>query len=303
MKRFADVGKAAVTSKGWLPAHKWLLLRRSSQLSILILFLLGPWFGIWVVKGNLASSLTLEVLPLSDPYVVLQSMLAGHLPESTALLGAVVVLLFYLLMGGRAYCSWVCPLNIVTDTASWLRRRIGIKGGSRISRQTRYWLLAVTLLLALFSGTIMWELINPVSQLHRGLLFGMGFGWAVIAAVFLFDLFISRNGWCGHLCPVGAFYSLPGLLSILRVSAVSRERCDDCMDCFVVCPEQQVIRPALKGAENNIGPVILSPNCTNCGRCIDVCAQNVFQFGTRFHNSTNSSNTHLMVGHNKEVIS
>ena len=71
---------------------------------------------------------------------------------------------------------------------------------------------------------------------------------------------------------------------MLRVSAARREACDDCLDCFVVCPEQQVIRPALKGADQGIGPVILSGNCTNCGRCIDVCARDVFSFTTRFNN-------------------
>jgi ferredoxin-type protein NapH len=53
------------------------------------------------------------------------------------------------------------------------------------------------------------------------------------------------------------------------------------MDCFAVCPEQQVIRPALK-AINGTPPIILAANCTNCGRCIDVCSKNVFSFGVRF---------------------
>ena len=47
-------------------------------------------------------------------------------------------------------------------------------------------------------------------------------------------------------------------------------------------PEPQVISPALKGAEKNIGPIIKDGACTNCGRCIDVCAQDVFPFGLRF---------------------
>jgi ferredoxin-type protein NapH len=54
------------------------------------------------------------------------------------------------------------------------------------------------------------------------------------------------------------------------------------MDCFNVCPEPQVIKPALKGAPKGEGPVILDVNCTNCGRCIDVCDKDVFSFGTRF---------------------
>ena len=53
------------------------------------------------------------------------------------------------------------------------------------------------------------------------------------------------------------------------------------MDCFEVCPEPQVIKPALKGADQGIGPIILDANCTNCGRCIDVCDKDVFQFGFR----------------------
>jgi len=118
----------------------------------------------------------------------------------------------------------------------------------------------------------------------RGLVFGMGAAWGLLAAVFLLDLLISRRAWCGHLCPVGAFYSLIGTASLVRVSAADREQCDDCMDCFAVCPEHQVIRPALKGAERGIGPLIMSGNCTNCGRCIDVCARDVFRFSTRFHN-------------------
>ena len=61
------------------------------------------------------------------------------------------------------------------------------------------------------------------------------------------------------------------------------------MDCFEVCPEPQVIRPALKGAATGAGPVILSPDCTNCGRCIDVCSKDVFRFGTRFNNAIPAS--------------
>ena len=37
-------------------------------------------------------------------------------------------------------------------------------------------------------------------------------------------------------------------------------------------------------AVDGAGPVILAPNCTNCGRCIDVCSKDVFAFGTRFGN-------------------
>jgi ferredoxin-type protein NapH len=277
-------GAEAIAAKGWLIAHKWLLLRRASQLGILLLFLLGPWFGIWIVKGNLNFSYTLNFLPLTDPYIILQSLAARQVPEKLALTGVVIVLLSYLLVGGRAYCSWVCPVNLLTDLAYWLRVRLGLKGSAHISRPTRYWILGMTLVAAAMTGSIAWEMVNPVSMLHRGLIFGLGLAWAVLLGVFLFDLFVMRHGWCGHLCPVGAFYSLVGRLSVLRVRLPARAACNDCMDCFAVCPEPQVIRPALKAIEG-APPVILESNCTNCGRCIDVCSKDVFAFGTRFHPS------------------
>jgi ferredoxin-type protein NapH len=285
-------GREARASLGWWYAHRWLLRRRLTQLGILVLFLLGPLLGIWIVKGNIASSLTLEVLPLSDPLLVLQTLLSGHGVERAAWLGAGLVLVLYLLLGGRAYCAWVCPLNIVTDVAAWLRLRLGIKRSMSLSRANRYWLLGLILLLAALSGTLMWELINPVTLVYRGLIFGMGLAWGMVAAILLFDLFVSRRGWCGHLCPVGAFYSLLGHFSLLRVRAPRREQCNDCMDCYAVCPEPQVIRPALKGAEAGNGPQILSANCTNCGRCIDVCSKQVFAFGHRFNDSTSSAIAH-----------
>jgi len=278
-------GAEAIATKGWLAAHKWLILRRTSQIGILLVFLVGPWFGWWIVKGNLNYSYTLGVLPLADPYLLLQMFVAGQTPERLAWIGVAIVLVFYLLVGGRGYCSWVCPVNLVTDFAHWLRRRLGIKGSTHLSRATRYWVLAMTLALAAITGTLAWEMVNPVSMLHRGLIFGMGFAWALVVAVFLFDLFVVRQGWCGRLCPVGAFYSLIGKLAVLRVRLPRREACNDCMDCYAVCPEEQVIRPALK-AIDGAPPVILAANCTNCGRCIDVCSKDVFSFGSRFGGRT-----------------
>ena len=198
------VGQQAIAKKGWLGAHKWLILRRISQLGILTLFLAGPLFGTWIVKGNMASSLTLDILPLSDPYVMLQALMSGNTPTQAGLIGVVIVLVFYLLVGGRVYCSWMCPVNMVTDAAAWIRRKLGLKVSSQFSRSSRYWLLALTLILPLITGAIVWELFNPVSLMFRGIIFGMGWAWMVIIAIFLFDLFISQRGWCGHLCPVGA---------------------------------------------------------------------------------------------------
>ena len=261
--------------------HQWLLLRRLSQLTVLLLFLAGPWFGVWIMKGNLSASLLLDTVPLTDPFVTLQLLAARHWPEATAITGVLILLAFYLLAGGRVFCSWVCPVNMLTDAAAWLRRRLGIKTGRVPDANTRYWLLGGLLLASCASGALVWEWVNPVSLLHRALIFGLAWSCLVLVGIFFYDLLIANHGWCARLCPMGAFYSLLGRTALLRVSAAKRSACDDCMDCFNVCPEVHVIRPALK-AVGQEHPLILSGDCTNCGRCIDVCDLDVFKMTHRF---------------------
>ncbi|MBQ0933505.1 quinol dehydrogenase ferredoxin subunit NapH [Ideonella sp. 4Y16] len=284
MKRAATVqrpGAAAVQDKGWLAAHRWWLLRRLTQLALLALFLAGPWLGVWIVKGNLSSSLTLGVLPLTDPFVLAQTLASRHVPELSALVGAGIVIAFYALVGGRTFCAWVCPVGVVTDTAAWLRRRLHIGTGRAPRGALRHWLLGAVLLASALAGLPAWEAVNPVSMTQRALVFGGGIAWGITAAVFLFDLLVAPRGWCGHVCPQGALYALIGQASLLRVSARHSSRCNDCADCYAVCPEPQVIPIALKG-KGGASPVILDAACTHCGRCIDVCGPDVFTLTHRF---------------------
>ncbi len=247
--------------------------------------MLGPWYGIWWLKGNLASSILFDTVSLTDPYIFLQSVISGHEMARVAVIGALTIMLAYVVVGGRTYCSWVCPVNVITDAAHWLRMRIGIAAGWQPPKTTRIWIMLMALAVSAVTGTIAWEAINPITMVQRGLVFGVGLSWIIVLAVFFFDLLVSRRGWCSHICPVGAFYGLVGKVSIVRVSAANRSACTDCGDCFRVCPEPQVIMPALKGHENGLGPVITGSDCTNCGACIDVCNDDVFNFSTRFHNS------------------
>lgn len=304
-----ELGRRALRQKGWLKAHKWLIFRRSTQLSILALFLIGPFFGIWILKGNLNSSVILDTVPLSDPYILLQTLFTGYLPQTSAILGALLVLAFYLLVGGRTYCSWVCPINIVTDFAMWLRNKLNIKSTFTLSRETRYWILGMTLLLTGITGSLVWEFVNPVSMVSRAIVFGLGLAWVAVLIIFLLDTFISRRAWCGHLCPMGAFYSLLGKLSLIRVNAVALEQCDNCMECYAVCPEQKVITPVLKRSGRQTS-LISDINCTHCGRCIDICSTQVFQFDFRYNDVVNNAVTEDQTlidsnkqSHHNEVIS
>ncbi|HCH5585923.1 TPA: quinol dehydrogenase ferredoxin subunit NapH [Vibrio parahaemolyticus] len=272
-----NAGKEAVEKLGWWRAHRFLILRRLCQLTIIALFMAGPTLG--VLTGNLSSSMLLNTVPLSDPLIVLQALATGHIPEFNALLGVVIVVVFYAILAPRAFCAWVCPLNIVTDLAAWLRRKFNIKASYRWSPAIRYWLIPVLMLGSVLSGAILWTWLDPVAALHRGLVFGMGAGWVLIALVFVLDLLLVEHGWCGHLCPLGATYGVIGRKSLLRVTAVRREDCTKCMDCFYVCPEPEVLRQPLKEGDRRV----MDQNCISCGRCLDVCPEHVFEFKNRLN--------------------
>ncbi|EIZ1551806.1 quinol dehydrogenase ferredoxin subunit NapH [Vibrio parahaemolyticus] len=272
-----NAGKEAVEKLGWWRAHRFLILRRLCQLTIIALFMAGPTLG--VLTGNLSSSMLFDTVPLSDPLIVLQALATGHVPEFNALLGVVIVVVFYAMLAPRAFCAWVCPLNIVTDLAAWLRRKFNIKASYRWSPAIRYWLIPVLMLGSALSGAILWTWLDPVAVLHRGLVFGMGAGWVLIALVFVLDLLLVEHGWCGHLCPLGATYGVIGRKSLLRVTAVRREDCTKCMDCFYVCPEPEVLRQPLKEGDRRV----MDQNCISCGRCLDVCPEHVFEFKNRLN--------------------
>jgi ferredoxin-type protein NapH len=286
----SDARSYCATRRGWLFAHRYWLVRRVSQILVLAIFLTGPWFGVWIARGNFASSEILGVLPLADPFIFVQSLAAWHTPILLSVIGALTIVTFYAIVGGRAYCSWVCPVNVVTDTAYWLREKLGLTRDRKLDKRTRIWIMAAAILASIISGTIAWEFLNPVSLLQRGIIFGIGAGWGIIAAVFLLDLFVTRRGWCSHLCPVGAFYGLIGVKSVVRVTAINRAACTDCGACFKACPEPHVITPALKGPGTHL---ILSGDCTNCAACIDSCYIDVFQYASRLSDRHSEGSTRV----------
>ncbi len=258
--------------------YRFLLLRRVVQISILFLYIAGNIWAWNFLKGNLSSSLVLDKIPLADPFAVLQMFSAGALLTSNIVIGAVIITLFYALVGGRIFCSWVCPVNMVTDLANFIRRKLKfnqIEKKQPASRRLRYYILVLALILSYVLGITAFEFISPISIIHRGIIFGMGLAWAAILVLFLFDLFILKNGWCGHLCPLGGFYSIIGSFSLIRVKH-DEQKCTVCMKCKEVCPESQVLWMVGKKSTQ-----VLSGECTNCGRCIEVCDDDALNFSIR----------------------
>lgn len=284
-----DAGLEARQKLGWWRAYRFLILRRLSQLAIIAMFLSGPFWNVWILKGNYSASLLFDVIPLTDPLITAESLATGYLPEWRTILGALIIIAFYALVATKAFCSWVCPMNMVTDAAAWLRRKLGIRQSAKLPRGLRYGILVMILVGSAISGTLLWEWINPVAALGRVFVFGLGATLWLVAIVFFFDLFVVEHGWCGHLCPIGATYALIGRKALIKVNVVDRNRCDRCMDCYNVCPEPQVLRLPLHGKPED-SRIVLSQDCISCGRCIDVCPEKVFAFGSRFEKGIDVKN-------------
>lgn len=222
--------------------YRFTALRRIIQFSIMLLFIGGSLLGWPALRGNLSTSKLFETVPLTDPFAVLQIIAAGKIPAGETITGALIIALFFGVLAGRAFCSWVCPLNLVTDAANRLREKTGLDSAEKsftLNRNARYWVIGVSLAVSFATGIAAFEWISPISMLHRGIIFGMGIGWVMVLSVFLFDFLLVKHGFCGHLCPLGGFYSLITSFSLVRVRH-SSGKCTLCMKCLEVCPERQV---------------------------------------------------------------
>ena len=266
---------------GKLWVWRYILLRRAVQLGTLLLFFGTVRLG-WqvagrpVLSGTLSSSEILGAVPLADPLAVLQILLTRHPVATQALLGAAIVLIFYGLLGGRVFCAWVCPINMVTDLAGWLRARLHMPDAFHLDRRLRYAALALTLLLSAMMGLAAFEWASPIGIVYRELIYGLGLGWTAVLGIFLLDLLVVRHGWCGHLCPLGAFYAILGRTAQVRIG-FDADGCTRCGECTKVCPEPHVLN--LKSATRH--GMVISGECSNCGRCTPVCPEQVLRFAWR----------------------
>jgi ferredoxin-type protein NapH len=141
---------------------------------------------------------------------------------------------------------------------------------------TRYAVLALSIVLSAVAGVAAFEWISPIAMLHREILYGAGLGLTSVAGVFLFDAFVLKHGWCGHLCPLGAFWAFVGRGAQVRV-AFDDASCTRCGDCLRVCPEPRV----LHFNEAARAGMVRHGECTNCAACIAVCPESSLRLTLR----------------------
>jgi ferredoxin-type protein NapH len=241
-----------------------------------------------VIKGNTWSG-NFWGLKLSDPLAA-----AGHIAAGlslywpfllTALIPIAVTAVF-----GRIFCGWICPASFLyelnSNLAAWLTwagLRVGLR---RFDRRIKYAALAVGLLLSAASGSIMVAAIYPPAIIGRELYYviaqgGFGVGMVFFLGTLLFDLLVTRRGFCRYLCPGGALYSLLGRYRLVRIRRLV-ETCNDCTKCNAVCEFE--LDPLHDG---------FGQECTNCAACMAVCPTDALTFDIRLFDHPKQGPGHL----------
>lgn len=220
-------------------------------------------------------SLRFAGVSISDPLAVLDAMAAGRRLLLPLLLTAAIPLGLELLFG-RVFCAWLCPVGFLLEWTGKLRALLRLaelpERDVRFSRATKYLLLAAGTLLAVGAGLPFFALLHPPAVFSRevhillsgGALTAGGFLLGVVA---LFELLVSRRGWCRYLCPGGALYAACGALRLVRVRR-DPDACTRCGTCVRRC--EMGLRPMIDqtGAE-----------CDNCGLCVSGCPTRALSFG------------------------
>ncbi|QOY38753.2 quinol dehydrogenase ferredoxin subunit NapH [Anaerobacillus isosaccharinicus] len=259
---------------------KWMIARKSVQFLVLLLFL-SPLFLVEVAGTNFfygsLSSSEIFGIQLSDPLGALGVTLASKKIVWSFIGSALIVFLFYLVISGRVFCSWVCPVNTLLELTDSLRKRFKNLPDVQLNLNTKSQLAALVLILSFVIGVPIFEIISPIGNTLRNLLFVWGIGSFIILAIVLFDFFISKRGWCRYLCPVGGFYSSIGKAGQLRVK-IDDEKCVSCMQCKKVCfSHPSILDPAINGEIS----YVISGDCSLCGACIDACSHEALSIGLR----------------------
>ncbi|MEA1954392.1 MAG: NapH/MauN family ferredoxin-type protein [Campylobacterota bacterium] len=261
---------------------RWILV-----IAIHLLFFLSFFIDIQTLEGTLNGSRFLG-FHLIDPFTTIQVYLSTFEMPINVVIGTTTIVLFYMLVGGRSYCAWVCPYGLLSEIGEkWHDTLVAKKiiKSRKFDHRVRYIFWTIFLTLAFTSGYLVFETFNVVGILSRMVAYGWSLAFIWVLVVLALEVFFSRRAWCTYICPIGTTYGMIGKASALRVEW--NDNCDHCMVCHDVCFENQVLEivkakyDKQREEKGITQEYITGADCTLCGRCIDVCHTDALKFDFR----------------------
>lgn len=268
----AERAKKAASAKVWR-RRRWATL-----IVVNLLFVLSYLLDIQLVEGALTGSRFVG-FHMADLNASLQVMLAYKQVLINLLIGVVTIFLIWWLLGGRTFCSWVCPYHLLGEWAEMLHLKLAKKKLIKnhvFDRRARTVLWLTFALLAFIMGYTVYETISPTGILSRALIYGPGLAMAWVAALLLFEILYSRRAWCRYACPIGLTYGLVGAVSPLKVTH-NVGKCFNDGACRQVCMVPHVLDSTIRGRAKEVN-TDLGADCTRCGLCLDVCPTDALSF-------------------------
>lgn len=210
-----------------------------------------------------------------------------------ATIGATAFWLVATFVFGRLYCSTVCPVGALQDTASWFRRRV-LRREEEYSYQPRatvrlyvlaiyaiclplglIWLSALVEPWHIFESAA--RLTNAELRVTPGLAFaGNALAGGLVGLLSLIVIWIwallKGRGFCSHVCPVGTFLEAVAEHSVYQIR-IDPDKCTNCMECERHC-KTQAIRVSERFVDNG--------RCVRCFDCHKVCPDDAIRLRRRF---------------------
>jgi len=253
------------------PPEIWRRRRWTVLILVNLLFVLSFELDIQMLEGALTASRFVG-FHMADLNSALQVMLAFKEVLINLVIGTVTVLIFWWVLGGRTFCSWVCPYHLIAELTEMLHLKLAEKKLVKdhpFDRRARTILWVVFALLALLSGYTVFETISPTGILSRALIYGPSVALAWVLALLLVEIFYSRRAWCRYACPIGLTYGVVGAVSPLKVTYYL-DTCFHEGECRKVCEVPHVLDLVIKGRATDVN-MNIGADCTHCGRCVDAC--------------------------------
>jgi len=280
--------KLGITFKAWKALkpnkHKIRNIRWGVLIFMNFLFWASFAFDIGILEGSLSGSRFIGIY-LMDPFNALQEIFISNRTGYFAMLttnffiGLSVIVMFYFLLGGRTFCSWLCPYHFLAENAeklhNYLVKKKKIKEHSyNIGIKYIFWV--GFLLLAFFTKNLVFENLNPVGIISRAIIYGPSLILLWVVALLLFEVVYAKRFWCRYVCPIGVTYSAIGKLSPMAVK-FDLSKCGHCRDCQDVCLVPHELWFVKRG-EATKEVHFAGPDCTRCGLCVDVCYGDALKF-------------------------